>query len=107
MVSGAELRSEWSVLLAGSAFVTYRTNYLLRSHCVRVPCSQPQIGPVGPAPLYGFCVHTGCDPVCSVGSLWFHILTAWTSVVDSSFHSHSGMMLCLCHCSLYANGNGV
>lgn len=33
MVSGAELRSEWSVLSAGSTFVTYRTNYLLSSHC--------------------------------------------------------------------------
>lgn len=63
-----------------------------------------RLGPVGPAPAYGFCVHTGCDPVCPVGSLWFHILTAGTSIVGSSFHSHSSVMLCLCHCSLYANG---
>lgn len=33
MVSGAELTSVWSILLAGSAFVIFRTTYLLSSHC--------------------------------------------------------------------------
>lgn len=81
MVSGAELRSAWSALLAGSAFVTYRTNYLLSSHC-QVPCSQPQIGPCG-----------ACSSLWLLRSYWlWSCVFCGQSVVS---HSHSWDKCCV------------
>lgn len=79
MVSGAELRSAWSVLLAGSAFGTEPPTCSVLT--VRVPCSQPQIGPCG-----------ACSCLWLLRSYWlWSRVSCGQSVVS---HSHSWDKYC-------------